>query len=141
MKIVVDTNVLVSGLLSPSGPPGRVVELLVLARAFALYDDRILLEYREVLARPRLRIDPELAELVLSSIQLDGMLVPAPPLRAQLPDPDDLPFLEVAVAGGAVALVTGNARHFAAAALRLSVPLMTPASVVDFWRDHSPGDA
>lgn len=137
MRIVVDTNVLVSGLLSPSGPPGRVLDLLVSRRAFALYDDRILLEYREVLARPRLRINPVLAELLLSTIELDGMLVPAPPLPVQLPDPDDLPFLEVAVAGAAAALVSGNVRHFEAAAGQLSVPLMPPAAFLDFWRTES----
>jgi putative PIN family toxin of toxin-antitoxin system len=112
VRIVLDTNVLVSGLLSPGGPPGRIVDLLTTGRISLLFDDRILAEYRAVLARPRLRIEPAEAGAILDLITHEGLLTPAPPLGVELPDPDDLPFLEVAVAGAAEALVTGNARHF-----------------------------
>ncbi len=56
MRIVVDTNVLVSGLLNADGPPGMVVNRVLSRAVIALYDSRMLAEYREVLARPRLRI-------------------------------------------------------------------------------------
>jgi putative PIN family toxin of toxin-antitoxin system len=133
VKVVVGTNVVVSGLLSPSGPPGRVLDLLLSGRATALYDDRILQEYREVVARPRLRLDPALAGLVLATLELDGQLVPSPPLPIQLPYPDDLPFIEVAVTGNASALITGNVRHFEPASHL--VPILTPAAFVDLWRE------
>lgn len=112
MKIVLDTNVLVSGLLSPTGPPGRIVDLVATARLVVVYDDRIIAEYREVLARPRLRIEPAEATAILDLIVHEGLYMPAAPLGVQLPDPDDLPFLEVAVAASVDALVTGNGRHF-----------------------------
>lgn len=50
--------------------------------------------------------------MVLEEIEGGGETVFAKPLAIELPDPDDLPFLEVAVAGGADDLVTGNDRHF-----------------------------
>jgi uncharacterized protein len=112
VRIVLDTDVLVSGLLSPSGPPGRIVDLVAAARVALAFDDRILAEYREVLARPRLRIEPAEAAAILDLIVSEGLYIPAAPLDVALPDPEDLPFLEVAVAVAADALVAGNVRHF-----------------------------
>jgi len=99
VRVVLDTNVLVSGFLSPRRPPGRVVDLVTTGHLLLLHDDRILAEYREVLARPRFAIRPAEAAAVLDLIVHEGILCPAPPLSVPLPDPDDLPFLEVAVAG------------------------------------------
>lgn len=114
MRIVLDTNVLVSGLHNPDGAPGRIVDLVMGGQVRLLYDDRILGEYLDVLARPELGIDPSLAQAVVGYIRLSGERVTALPLPADtLPDPDDLPFAEVAVSGAAEALVSGNARHFA----------------------------
>lgn len=133
MRIVLDTNVLVSGLLSPAGTPGRIVDLVSSLRVTLIFDDRILAEYREVLARPKLRIGPGEAAAVLDLIEKAGLLVPAPPLPLQLPDPDDLPFVEVAEAGGAAALVTGNTRHFTPLSGTITVPIVTPAEFRQSW--------
>lgn len=135
MRIVLDTNVLVSGLLSPSGPPGRIVDLATARQVDLLYDDRILLEYEEVLSRPRLRISPAAAAAVLAFVARHGRLVPAPPTRIELPDPDDLPFVEVAIAGMADALVTGNARHYIPLTGTVPVRITTPAEFIAEWRE------
>lgn len=139
MRVVLDTNVVVSGLLSPAGPPGRVLDLLLSGHVVALFDDRILLEDHEVVARPKLRIDPVLAGAVLDWIEADGILVSAPPLPIELPDPDDLAFIEVAVAGDAAAVVTGNGRHFAPAASFISPPILSPAEFIAFWHSSQNG--
>lgn len=113
MRIVLDTNVLVSGLHNPNGTPGRIVDLLLQGRIQVLYDDRILAEYLDVLARPELAIDPSLAQAVVGYIRLAGGRITALPMPADaLPDPDDLPFAEVAISGEGEALVTGNVKHF-----------------------------
>lgn len=113
MRIVIDTNVLVRGLHNPHGAPGRIVDLILGARVQALYDDRILAEYLDVLARPQLSIPPSLAQAVVGNIRLSGESVMALPLdKDALPDPDDLPFAEVAITGKADMLVTGNMKHF-----------------------------
>ncbi len=134
MRVVLDTNVIVSGLLSPGGTPGRVLDLLSSRRIVALYDDRIVREYRRVLPLPKLAISAEVIRGTLEFIEREGLLVAAPPLHFEVPDPDDLPFIEVAVAGGAVALVTGNGRHFAPAREYVSVPILTPAQFIELWR-------
>lgn len=133
MRIVADTNVLVSGLLSPHGPPGRIVDMVVTGAVPLLYDDRILAEYRAVLARPRFGFEVADVTALLDVVVRGGILVPAAPLPVTLPDPTDLPFLEVAVAGGASALVTGNARHFAPARDRYAVRILPPAAFLQLW--------
>jgi predicted nucleic acid-binding protein len=116
-----------------------VIDLLLSGHVVALYDDRILLEYHEAVARPKLRIDPALAGAVLDWIEADGILVSAPPLAIELPDPDDLAFLEVAVAGGAAALVTSNGRHFAPARSLISLPILSPAEFIALWHTSGAG--
>lgn len=109
---MLDTNVLVSGLLNPHGAPGRVVDLLLEGGLTPLFDDRILHEYRDVLSRSRFGFDRADVNALLEHLVAAGEHLTAPPIAVTLPDPDDLPFLEVAAAGGASALVTGNASDF-----------------------------
>lgn len=139
MRIVLDTNVLVSGLLSPAAPPGRIVDLVTGLRVAVLHDDRILAEYRDVVARPRLQIEAREAAAVLDVIEREGIHVVAPPLAFTLPDPDDICFLEVAAAADADALVTGNVRHFRPAEGDPDIPVMTPAEFVSRWLQHESG--
>lgn len=97
MRIVLDTNVLVSGLHNPDGTPGRIIDLILGGRVQVLYDDRILSEYLDVIARPHLAILPGQARSVIGYFRLAGERVTALPLPENtLPDPDDLAFAEVA---------------------------------------------
>jgi len=132
MRIVVGTNVLVSGLLSPHGPPGRMVDGIVAEELVVLFDDRILDEYRDVLGRPKFGFGAREIDELLDQLVAAGEHVSAPPLSVELPDVDDLPFLEVAVAGKVAALVTGNAKHFPRPA-RSGVDVLTPAQLVERW--------
>lgn len=111
MRLVLDTNVVVSGVLSPHGPPGRLVDLFLAGDLVLLVDDRILGEYGAVLRRPRFDLRAARVDELMRYVRALAEPVIARPLAVELPDPDDLPFLEVAAAGGAV-LVTGNPRHF-----------------------------
>ena len=110
--MVVDTNVLVSGLISPFGPPGVIVGLVATGALRLCYDPRILAEYREVLERPLFAFRPGDVETLLSRIAAHGVPLAPAPLSGRLPDTGDRPFLEVAVSAGAAFLVTGNLKHF-----------------------------
>src|SRR5947209_19910353 len=105
MRLVIDTNVLVSGMLNPHGVPGRIIEAIGRGVVAVLYDDRILSEYGEVLRRPRFELRPADVEGLLELVTVAGEFVIAQPLRITLPDETDLPFLEVAIAGYADALI------------------------------------
>jgi putative PIN family toxin of toxin-antitoxin system len=109
---VLDTNVLVSGLLSPSGPPGRLVDVLLGRRLRLAFDDRIEAEYREVLARPRLGIEPIRRDAFLAILQFQEHVIGLPWPHQVPPDEDDVVFLEVAARTAARTVVTGNLRHF-----------------------------
>jgi putative PIN family toxin of toxin-antitoxin system len=109
---VLDTNVLVSGLLSPSGPPGRLVDVLLGRRLELAFDDRIEAEYREVLARPKLGIEPIRRDAFLAILQFQEHVIALPWPHQASPDEDDVVFLEVAVQTPARTVVTGNLRHF-----------------------------
>ena len=129
-RAVFDTNVIVSGFLSPAGPPGRIVEWLRSGIVQAVLDDRVAAEYTEVLARPRFGLPSGEVDIVLAAIRLGAVRVEVGPQdrAAGLPDPDDAPFLECARAAG-VPVVTGNVRHYPKAVAR-AVAVLTPAQFV-----------
>lgn len=133
-RAVFDTNVVVSGFLSPHGPPGRIVEWLRAGTIQAVLDDRIAAEYEEVLARPRFGLPAGEVAIVLAAIGAAafGVDVGARDAAQDLPDPDDAPSLECARAAG-VPLVTGNPRHYPRAAAR-GVRVMAPAQFVTTLR-------
>lgn len=137
MRIVLDTNVLVSALINPHGAPGRVLGMIVSEEVVLLYDDRILAEYREVLARPRLRISRNEAEFILGFIESEGVHAHGRPLFVEIGDPDDLPFLEVAAANHADALVTGNKRDFLSPGRPDPVLILSPAEFLEFWNSRN----
>jgi putative PIN family toxin of toxin-antitoxin system len=125
MKIVLDTNVLVSGMINPDGPPGKVLDLAMAGEVTVYIDARIESEYHEVLSREGLPLSIERARTNLATILEIAVRVTATPLHIQIPDPDDLKFIEVAVAAGADCIVTGNKRHFPKRAAR-GVPVLSP---------------
>ncbi|MBI2572216.1 MAG: putative toxin-antitoxin system toxin component, PIN family [Candidatus Schekmanbacteria bacterium] len=126
-RVVIDTNVVVSGTITPIGNSARILDLALAGDLTILYDERILGEYDDVLRHPRFGLNPRDVTSFVEFIRAEGEFVPAKPLAISLPDPKDLPFLEVAVAGQAQALVTGNARHFRASLDAHCVNVVTPA--------------
>ena len=95
-------------------------------------DERILAEYESVLRRPRLNIPPASIDEVIAAVRLIAEPVAAVPLRADLPDENDLPFIEVAATVDAV-LVTGNPRHFPKRACK-GVVMVSPAEFLELVR-------
>jgi len=112
LRIVLDTSVLVSGILSPDGPPAAVLRALLTERVTICFDERIVSEYRDVLARGKFAFDRELVEELIGFLEAAGSPTLATPILSMLPDPRDLMFIEVAVSAQADFLVTGNLKHF-----------------------------
>lgn len=140
MKVVVDTNVLVAGLLSATGPPGWIVEAALSGRIEPVFDMAIFQEYEEVLHRAELGLTPDRVDDLLAALDEFGVhVVGAPRWPGELPDPDDAPFLAVAREANSV-LVTGNTRHFPPRSRR-GVVVLTPRQFVDLLDEANPPTA
>ena len=112
LRLVVDTNIVVSAALKPDGLQRTVLLLAITKPARLYFSKAILTEYSEVLARPELQIRRGLQRQLLDLLRKRAHFV-APTLKLQVTsDPEDNMFLECADAARADYLVTGNARHF-----------------------------
>jgi putative PIN family toxin of toxin-antitoxin system len=112
LRLVLDTNVIVSAALKPEGM-SRTVVLLAMAKPAHWYvSEAIMSEYAAVLGRPELKIRKSLRQQFLQLIKNHARLVIPAQLSQITSDPDDNIFLECADAARADYLVTGNSRHF-----------------------------
>ena len=132
MKVVIDKNVLVSGLLSPYGPPGEIVRMISSGTLSLGFDARLLSEYSQVLRRPKFPFHQEEIDVLLEQIQSKGIVVASEPLARRLADPHDEAFLEVAVTGKVGMLVTGNLKHFPSSLQH--VKIVSPAVFMENYR-------
>jgi predicted nucleic acid-binding protein len=98
-------------------------------------DARILTEYQEVIARPKFRFDQDKVAAILDLIEHHGSIVAASLLKHPLPDPDDEPFLEVAIAAQVTCLVTGNHVHFPVESCQ-GATVLSPSEFLMFYRQH-----
>jgi putative PIN family toxin of toxin-antitoxin system len=112
LRLVLDTNIVVSAALKPQGLQ-RTVLLLATTKPARMYvSAEIVAEYAEVLSRPELAIRKGLRRQLLQFIRSRAHLVKPSRRLAVTSDPDDNMFLECADAARADYLVTGNQRHF-----------------------------
>lgn len=110
-KAVIDTDVLVSGLLSANEKPGQIINALVQGSFLVCYSDAIMEEYTAVLARPKFHFSPAHVQKLLQCIALLGYHAIPSRSTLVLPDESDRVFYDTATASGAY-LVTGNSRHY-----------------------------
>ena len=134
MKIVVDTNVLVSALIRPEGIPARILDTILSGQLKIVLDHRIYAEYQDVLLRAEFGFAPELVDDLLEFLLQSGERVYTIKSSATLPDVYDGKFLEVAIDGSADFLVTGNLKHFPAPQRR-GVRVVSPRQWWNFWSE------
>jgi putative PIN family toxin of toxin-antitoxin system len=112
LRLVIDTNVVVSAALKPEGLQ-RTVVLLAMSKPARWYvSDAIVSEYAMVLARPELKIRRSLRQQLSQMIKNHTLVVTPSRLAQVTSDPADNIFIECADAARADYLVTGNQRHF-----------------------------
>jgi len=112
LKIVLDTNVIVSAFLNPQGIPARILRLVLQGDLSIVINEHILAEYSDVLSRPKFDLSEHEVVKILSFFRSRGLRAPSLAESFALPDLDDLPFIEAALAAKADVLITGNKRHF-----------------------------
>ncbi len=112
IRAVIDTNVLVSGLISPKG--NEALTILAINHGFVCpcLSDAVMQEYTSVLARPKFAFLPhEIADMVAMIVSAGEFFSPVSS-AAVSPDPADTKFLHLAITARADVIVTGNKRHF-----------------------------
>lgn len=126
---VVDTNVLVSALISKSidSNPMKVFRAIVTEQIVPLYyNDEILQEYQSVLSREKFHLDKTLIETLLKAIVTDGLCLDrTPAVDVEFPDPKDVVFYEIVLSKEDSYLITGNIKHFP-----IRPFVVTPAEIV-----------
>lgn len=130
MRLVIDTNVIVSALLKAGSVPDRMLSAAWERGAVVLYDARILGEYRDVVVRPKFKaIDRARIDALFAMLDAHGQEIGSvPPWSGTMSDDDDRAFVEVALAGMAHVLVTGNLRDFP---IDLGFDVEPPAMVLE----------
>lgn len=112
---VIDTNVIVSALLSSEGNSNPIVVLreTLRGRITPLYNEEILDEYREVLSRDKFNLQKQNVDTVINHIKRSGLKFErTKALNEVFPDPKDVVFYEVTLSKDDAYLVTGNIKHF-----------------------------
>jgi putative PIN family toxin of toxin-antitoxin system len=112
IRAVIDTNVLVSGLLSPAGNEALILLAIHQGLVHPCFSEDILDEYAAVLARPKFAFPPDEIAAVLAMFRSQGEQFLPDVSAAVSADPGDTKFLHCAEAAQADYLVTGNKRHF-----------------------------
>ncbi|MDA3940439.1 MAG: putative toxin-antitoxin system toxin component, PIN family [Spirochaetia bacterium] len=113
MKIVLDTNVLVSGLINANGFPGKIVDLVQNNILQLTVDSRMMEEYLDVLNRDKFKsyFSNYDIEIFLDFIAHTSCHSISSIIISDLPDKGDIPFLEIALTENVI-LITGNTKHF-----------------------------
>jgi putative PIN family toxin of toxin-antitoxin system len=112
IRVVLDTNIVISALLHPIGAPAQVFVLALGGLIQLCLTGNVYSEYEEVLSRPKFHLSEETIATALHAIREKSVWVrPTAPIRA-CSDPEDDRFLECAAAADAHYVVTGNLKHF-----------------------------
>ena len=115
MFVVIDTNIIVSALLSSKNDSAtvQVMEKVFRQEIKPVYSKEIFAEYINVLNRPKFHFSRELVEYMLSAIKQFGILKePKETVMVVLPDMKDVPFYRLILDSEDTYLVTGNIKHF-----------------------------
>lgn len=112
IRVVLDTNIVVSAMLNPSGTAADCLRLGLAGHVQLCVSNPILEEYEGVLQRPKFKRPPKVIAALLRNIRAATVSVEPTKTLAISADEEDNRFLECAETAGAEYLVTGNTQHF-----------------------------
>jgi putative PIN family toxin of toxin-antitoxin system len=118
LKVIVDTNIIVSSMLTPDGPPDKLMTRLYHLEFSPFLSNPIFDEYDEVLNRPKFQFAVKKITETLNFFRIYGQFIDTDPGLAPglslipFTDESDRKFYDVLCVSGADYLITGNVRHF-----------------------------
>lgn len=133
MRVVIDTGVLVSGLIRPQGTTGKVLRALRDGKFIVLYSNETIMEIIDVLGRDKFHLKyhivPDDISALINLIRLRGEAVVPTQKVTDCRDPKDNKFLEVALTGEADYLVSGDSDLLSMIPYK-SIYILTPAEFI-----------
>ncbi len=128
MYAVVDTNVFVSAFITrhPDSATKRIVDCIISGEIIPVYSDEILCEYKDVLSRPKFRLEQEDIDSLLLLLIERGVSSTRFCYTGEMIDPKDRVFYEISLSVEGSFLVTGNLKHFPITPL-----VVSPAKMLD----------
>ena len=108
------------------GLPAKVLDSVAKCDIVCVYNEDILMEYREVLHRPKFKFPERKIDSLLAFITQKGIHSDRVPYDGNMPDEKDRPFYEVSLSVEDSFLVTGNLKHFP-----VTPKVVTPSQMID----------
>jgi len=135
VRIILDTNVLVSGLFFESGPPGKIIEALIDDRFNLVISPEILNEYLEIISElqktyPQINIDILLEKIFIKS----DMFISAKLAEPVCPDPKDDMFIACAIASKIKIVVSGD-KHLLGVSGYQDIKVLKPREFLEQYLD------
>jgi putative PIN family toxin of toxin-antitoxin system len=133
-RAVIDTNILVSSILSSEGNPAQIMNLISDKQVQLFYCTEILDEYKRVLSYEKLNIAPQTQEKTVNAIEALGIMIEPTTSNMSLIDESDRVFYDTAKMSESI-LITGNIRHYPAEPF-----IMTPSDFFENYKQQSTGE-
>jgi putative PIN family toxin of toxin-antitoxin system len=137
IRVVLDTNIVVSAYLNEDGLPFFIVKIALARVVQMCASEPVLAEYEELLQRKSYPLDRRRAKLLLDKLRAASTIVKPAGHLSETSDPDDNIFLECAQAARAHYLITGNTNHFPSRWKYTEV--VTPRMFINTWKDFYGG--
>ena len=136
MRVVLDTNVLISALITSGTPPDGLYRAWLRGEIELVTSTAQIVEITDVVSRPHLQkfIDADEAEDILDNIDSYAFVLDDPPQVNLSPDPRDNPILAAAIAGDADLIISGDKKHLLGLAEIEGIPIVTARKALDLIR-------
>ncbi len=132
MKIVVDTNILVSGIFWP-GNPHKILDLWVKNKIQLLVSKSIFTEYVRIIEKLSVQCDgTKLGNKWISFLSKNIVFIDAPQIYKECPDPDDNKFVDCAVAGQVKFIISGD-KHLLTLENVFDIPIVSAATFLKLF--------
>lgn len=133
MRVVLDTNILISALITRNTPPDKLYQAWLRGEIELIVSDAQIAEIHDVLSRPRLRrfIDKDEADAIVENIDTRALIITELPVVTLSPDPKDNPILVSAIRGKAELIVSGDKKHLLALGDVNGIPVITAREALE----------
>jgi len=136
VRVVLDTNVLISALITSGTPPDGLYRAWLRGEIELVTSTAQIAEITDVVSWPRLQkfIDADEAEDILDNIDSYAFVLDDPPQVNLSPDPRDNPILAAAIAGDADLIISGDKKHLLGLAEIEGIPIVTARKALELIR-------